>query len=291
MPEHAPGDTPGHLDIDAVRAFIDRDLIDDDFAVISMHLTQCPQCEREVLEVRTTVFLLRSLPQYEPRRSFCLGQEHGRAARRRAAHTAPTWDSGSLPPSLTLDASPATNPPPPPRFTSWLPGLQVVAMVTGVLLLLVTVGDWRGLSGDLAPQQLVAPTAAAGLPAEQAMPAPPAPAAAFQADEESKQPVTTSDGTNLADSASQDMSEQSVSRSAAISTASAGAAAVTQPLAGADSAPAAVATVTPQSQDTATAASGREPGSRLRLVQIALFAILAWLIVTIAGLRWVRRLN
>jgi hypothetical protein len=37
--------------------------------------------------------------------------------------------------------------------------------------------------------------------------------------------------------------------------------------------------------------SGREPGSRLRLVQIALFAILAWLVVTIVGLRWVRRLR
>jgi anti-sigma factor RsiW len=82
MPEHAPGDTPGHLDIDAVSAFIDRDLHDDDFAVISMHLTQCPDCEREVLEVRTTVFLLSTLPQYEPRRSFCLGQEHARASRR-----------------------------------------------------------------------------------------------------------------------------------------------------------------------------------------------------------------
>jgi hypothetical protein len=37
--------------------------------------------------------------------------------------------------------------------------------------------------------------------------------------------------------------------------------------------------------------SGREPGSRLRFVQIALFAILAWLVVTIVGLRWVRRLR
>ena len=85
------------------------------------------------------------------------------------------------------------------------------------------------------------------------------------------------------------MSEQSVSRSAVISTASTGAAAVTQPLAGADTAPAAVSTVTPNGAEPAV--SGREPGSRLRLVQIALFAILAWLVVTIVGLRWVRRLR
>lgn len=287
MPEHAPGDTPGHLDIDAVSAFIDRDLHDDDFAVISMHLRQCPDCEREVLEVRTTVFLLSTLPQYEPRRSFCLGQEHARSARRRAAQAAPAWDAGPVPASLAPSAAAAAAPP--PRFTSWLPGLQVAAMVAGVLLLLVTVGDWRGLSGDLASQQFAAPTAAAGLPAEQAPLAAPAPNAAFQADIDNEQPVTTSDGTNLAGSASEELSEQSVSRSAVLSTANAGAAAVTQPLAGGDAAPAAVSTVTPD--DAETTVSGREPGSRLRLVQIALFAILAWLVVTIVGLRWVRRLR
>lgn len=287
MPEHAPGDTPGHLDIDAVSAFIDRDLHDDDFAVISMHLTQCPGCDREVLEVRATVFLLSTLPQYEPRRSFCLGQEHARAARRRPTQAAPAWDTGPLPASIAPTAT--ENSAPPPRFTSWLPGLQVAAMVAGVLLLLVTVGDWRGFSGDLSPQQLAAPTAAAGLPAEEAPPAAPAPNAAFLPDVDSEQAFTTSDGTNLADSASEEVSERSVSRSAVVSTVSTGAAAVTQPLAGADTAPATVSTVTPE--DAETTVSGREPGSRLRLVQIALFAILAWLVVTIVGLRWVRRLR
>lgn len=286
MPEHAPGDTPGHLDIDAVSAFIDRDLHDDDIAVISMHLTQCPDCEREVLEVRSTVFLLSTLPQYEPRRSFCLGQEHARSSRRHAAQAAPAWAAGPLPASVA-PASAATAVPP-PRFTSWLPGLQVAAMVAGVLLLLVTVGDWRGFSGDLSPQQFAAPTAAAGLPAEQAPAAAPAPNAAFQTEMDSEQPVTTSDGTNRVDSASQELSEQSASRSAVVSTRSAGAAAVTQPLTGADTAPA-VSTVTVESAESTV--SGREPGSRLRLVQIALFAILAWLVVTIVGLRWVRRLR
>jgi anti-sigma factor RsiW len=287
MPEHAPGDTPGHLDTDAVSAFIDRDLHDDDFAVISMHLTQCPDCEREVLEVRATVFLLSTLPQYEPRRSFCLGQEHARAARRRAAQAAHASDTGALPPSVGPVTAPAAAPP--PRFTSWLPGLQIAAMVAGVLLLLVTVGDWRGFSGDLSPQQFAAPTAAAGLPAEQEIPAAPAPNAAFQPEMDNEQAFTTSDGTNVADSASEEVSERSVSRAAVVSTSSAGAAAVTQPLSGADNAPAAVSTVTPG--DAETTASSREPGSRLRLVQIALFAILAWLVVTIVGLRWVRRLR
>lgn len=286
MPEHAPGDTPGHLDIDAVSAFIDRDLHEDDLAVISMHLTQCPNCDREVLEVRATVFLLSTLPQYEPRRSFCLGQEHARAARRRPSQTAPAWDAGPLPASLAPAAAAFSAP---PRFTSWLPGLQAAAMVAGVLLLLVTVGDWRGFSGDLSPQQLAAPTAAAGLTAEEAPPAAPAPNAAFLPDVDSEQAITTSDGTNLADSASEEVSERSVSRSAVVSTVSTGAAAVTQPLAGADTAPATVSTVTPK--DAEATVSAREPGSRLRLVQIALFAILAWLVVTIVGLRWVQRLR
>jgi hypothetical protein len=162
-------------------------------------------------------------------------------------------------------------------------------MVAGVLLLLVTVGDWRGFSGDLSPQQFAAPTAAAGLPAEQVAPVAPAPNAAFLPEAESDQAFTTSDGTNVADSASEEMSGQGASRSAVVSTTSAGAAAVTQPLSGADTTSSAVSTVTPEGAEAAV--SGREPGSRLRLVQIALFAILAWLVVTIVGLRWVRRLR
>ncbi|MCA9877322.1 MAG: zf-HC2 domain-containing protein, partial [Thermomicrobiales bacterium] len=207
MAEHAPGDAPGHLDIDAVSAFIDRDLQKHDLAVISLHLAQCPACEREVLEVRTTVFLLNTLPQYEPRRSFCLGAEHARAARRRPPQADAAWDAGTLPATVGPAAAPGV---PVPRFTGWLPGLQVAAMVTGVLLLLVTVGDWRGFSGDISPQQLAAPTAAAGLPSEAEAPLP-APRAAFQPEAARDQVITTSGGTNLADSASQEMSEQGVS--------------------------------------------------------------------------------
>lgn len=283
MAEHVPGDAPGHLDIDAVSAFIDRDLQERELAVMSLHLTQCPACEREVLEVRTTVFLLNALPQYEPRRSFCLGAEHARAARRRAAQADVAWDAGTLPASVAPAAAAGVLA---PRFTGWLPGLQVAAMVTGVLLLLVTVGDWRGFSGDISPQQLAAPTAAAGLPSEAEAP-PPAPRAAFLPDTGSEQVITATGGTNLADSASQEVSEQGLSRSAAVSS---GAAAVTQPLAGSDTAPAsAVETAAPEAADAAT--TEREPESRLRFVQLALFAILAWLVVTIVGLRWVRRLR
>ena len=83
MTDHHPADRPGHLDIDAVSAFVDRDLEPDELTTIEIHLHECPACHREVLEIRTTVVLLAGLPQYTPRRSFCLGHEHARAARRR----------------------------------------------------------------------------------------------------------------------------------------------------------------------------------------------------------------
>lgn len=297
MPDYGPGDMPGHLDTDAVSAYIDHDVHPDEFALISLHLRQCPACDQEVLEVRTTVFLLQSLPQYEPRRSFCLGKEHARAARRRGAQLAPEPEPGPLTMS-PLPAMAAAAPPAPARGGGWLPGLQIAAMVTGVLLLLVTVGDWRGVSPDFSPQNLAAPTAAAGLPVAQA------PQAA--APQESLPAFSASNGTNLADSASQDVSEGVVSRSAAVSTAGAGAASVSQAVGGAESAPTAgQAAETGQALPAAPAAPVAEPAastsdaatpagqgpSRLRLVQLALLAILLWLVVTIAGMRWLRRLR
>src|SRR3712207_4717154 len=107
MTEHHPADRPGHLDIDAVSAFIDRDLGSDELATIEFHLQECPPCYREVLEIRTTVVLLSGLPQYAPRRSFCLGHEHARAGRRRnrAPHDLP-W-GGSAVPSNDSASAPA----------------------------------------------------------------------------------------------------------------------------------------------------------------------------------------
>src|ERR671910_904976 len=78
MTDHHPADRPGHLDIDAVSAFVDRDLEPDDLTTIEFHLHECPACHQEVLEIRATVVLLAGLPQYTPRRSFCLGHEHAR---------------------------------------------------------------------------------------------------------------------------------------------------------------------------------------------------------------------
>src|SRR5215203_2232433 len=114
MTDHQPADRPGHLDIDAVSAFIDRDLEADDLTTIEFHLHECPACHREVLEIRTTVVLLTGLPQYTPRRSFCLGHEFARASRRRLPPSRchrqlPRWTPRvtAMPPSLRPAPTPS----------------------------------------------------------------------------------------------------------------------------------------------------------------------------------------
>src|SRR5215217_5539261 len=120
MTDHHPADRPGHLDIDAVSAFVDRDLAADDLTTIEFHLHECPACHREVLEIRTTVVLLAGLPQYTPRRSFCLGHEHVRASRRlpRGYSWSGAFAPTGYPPSATYAET--------GRAAAWLPGLQAV---------------------------------------------------------------------------------------------------------------------------------------------------------------------
>src|SRR5919112_3745503 len=144
MTNYHPADRPGHLDIDAVSAFVDRDLEPDELTTIEFHLHECPACHREVLEIRTTVVLLAGLPRYTPRRSFCLGHEHARASRRRLprghSRSDPFGASGYPASAATAVAHAETG-----RAAGWLPGLQAAAMVVGVLLLLVTTSDLMGM--------------------------------------------------------------------------------------------------------------------------------------------------
>ena len=312
MTEHQPGDRPGHLDIDAVSAFIDRDLGPDELATIEFHLHECPPCYREVLEIRTTVVLLAGLPQYAPRRSFCLGHEHARAGRLRSRGPRGLPWAGSVVPAN--DSAPAMAPiahDDRGRAAGWLPGLQAAAMVVGVLLLLVTTSDLIGIPPQPAswlseteqpiqqPEDLSAP----------APEAPPAPAPAMQpavgagsesetvSDPAAANPDSSfrlageeSGGTASDNRASEEVLEDAETANTAPSVAtSAALALVTQ------------AVPTPgtgfaRSPDTATdgadapAATDAQP-SRLRLAQLVLAFTLAWLVVSIIGLRWVRGLQ
>ncbi len=308
MPENYTQKDPGHLDIDAVSAFVDRDLGPDDLAMISFHLSNCPACDREVLEIRTTVFLLAGLPQYEPRRSFCLGQEHARASRRREqSRESQPWSGAN---ALTGQPGGAIAQPAGVSRGGWLSGLHVAAVVVGALLLLVTASDLTGFVADPpSPLQLAAPTAAAGItPPQAAMPAeapqaaqvaPPVADAVSEAEPSSgmvsafQEAPAALRGTTDRDSASEEMPEaENLAQPAPRLMATvAGAAAVTQaiPTPGAASAPSGAGSAERVGASDG-AVSGEQP-SRMRIVQLALGLLLAWLIVSIAGMRWVRRLR
>lgn len=175
--------------------------------------------------------------------------------------------------------------------------------MVGALLLLVTAGDLTGfVPADADPMQLVAPTALAETPVPPmaAMPAPesvqPAAEQAEEAmvareampasfDAEFAQAPADTDGTEAGLSASD---EVPAARAPAAAT-SAALAAVTQAIPTPGAAPASDGTA-------GTAAFAEQSGSdgqpsRLRIVQLALALLLAWIVVSIAGLRWVRRLR
>src|SRR5215212_1300093 len=144
MTDRHPAEHPGHLDIDAVSAFVDRDLEPDELTTIEFHLHECPACHREVLEIRTTVLLLSGLPQYTPRRSFCLGHEHARASRRRP-RPGPSWSGPFTTTGYPASVAPAMVHTETGPAAGWLPGLQAAAVVIGALLLLVTTSDLMGM--------------------------------------------------------------------------------------------------------------------------------------------------
>ena len=303
MTEHHPADRPGHLDIDAVSAFVDRDPEPDDLTTIEFHLHECPACHREVLEIRTTVVLLAGLPQYTPRRSFCLGHEHTRASRR--ASRGHSWSGAfaltGYPASSASAAYAQTG-----RAAAWLPGLQAVAVVIGALLLLVTTSDLMGMppqpaewfSEPEAPvTQMEFRAAPAPAPAQ-----PSAPALQVASDRDAAGPgssnaetsfrvaANSAEGTTDGDSASQEVlgDAQTANKAFGVATNPALAAvtrAVPTPAAGLAQSP-----ETATADDGAPAAAPAQP-SRLRLAQLALAFALAWLVVTIVGLRWVRGLR
>lgn len=283
MTDQYPNERPGHLDVDAVSAFVDRDFGPDDLAVIAFHLYECPACHREVLEIKATVLLLAALPQYAPRRSFCLGQEHARRAAAgglRAGGSAPAWPAA---PGLSGTV------PGPARYGAWLPGLQTMAVAMGVLLLLVTMGDMLGVPGATQQGFFVTPTAMAATisavdevtaPAALEQAAPKAPASVMRtADSES-------DGTTDADSASQGVSAPKVQAPTPTAASSAVAAIPPPTSVAGDAAPA-----PPVASEPNEAAPSAASPSRLRLVQLALAVVLGWLVVTIVGLRRVRALS
>lgn len=305
MIDQQPGERPGHLDVEVVSGYVDRDFGPDDLATIERHLHECPACHREVLEIAATVMLLTALPQYRPSRSFCLGAEYARRARQGAA--AGGWAAGTFP-AWQMTAGAAS--PPGGRFGGWLPGLQTVAVAVGAMLLLVTMGDLMGMPG-VTGQQFAGPAAVATLQTDVAIDpavdeAAPAPAPAIGGGEApdvameaatfvpTPEPVSLfqtapseDDGTNGLESASENVPAADVEAPAAASGASSSVVALLTPVAGA----ARESPAEPAIGTNGQATTGSARPSNLRLVQIGLAVMLGWLVVTIIGLRRVRALS
>jgi len=112
-----------HPDLETLSAFLDDRLAPWDRDTVAAHTADCPDCRRELSQLRATVTLLRGLPQYEPRRSFRLGPEHA------ARPVAPGWEWFA-------------------RLLPALPALRAATAAVALLLVAVGAGDFVASRGD-----------------------------------------------------------------------------------------------------------------------------------------------
>src|SRR5215218_10250811 len=74
-----------HLMSEQFTAYLDGDLAAADRVRIDDHIRSCAECRVELAQIRSTVILMRGLPEYRPRRSFRLSPD-------RAAMMRPWWE-------------------------------------------------------------------------------------------------------------------------------------------------------------------------------------------------------
>jgi len=123
------GPTTPHLTPEQITAYLDGDLTPAERAGLDAHLRTCPACRREMSDVRSTVLLLRGLPDYRPRRSFQLIP--GRAAIRR-----PWWERVGL------------------KILPALPALRAATVAVAILLAVVSAGQViRDRNGNESPNE------------------------------------------------------------------------------------------------------------------------------------------
>jgi hypothetical protein len=269
-PDHEPEpwgeDVPGsrHLDVDTLSAYLDQQLPPAELTAIRAHLATCPECGRELAELRATVALLRELPQYAPRRSFQLGPEHARGAVRRGIGITGWFE----------------------RLVPALPALRIATVAVAVLLVAVIAGDLvtnRGAApapmvqtGDQATERASAPESEpAPAPAVQA----PAPAAEAPESEGVMPRMTDVQATEV-------IAEAYGGQPAAEGG--------TEPEAPASMGEEDSAEDAPGVISSEPAAEPAEPAPRSavpgwRLAQVGLGLALVWLIVSLAGVAWLRR--
>lgn len=250
-----------HLDGDALSAYLDQRLDPEETAAARAHLTTCPECGRELAELRATVALLRELPQYLPRRTFQLGPEHARGTARGGAGVGGWFE----------------------RLVPAFPALRIATVAVAMLLIAVIAGDLV-VNRGAEPAPLLQSVDETDEAERAAAPAPEsAPALAPRAR------APAAGGTQP--------------RSAAYQATEAGfedAEAVAQPAAETGTEPGVPASM--DADDSVGDAPGvvaPEPAARpepaptppsgWRLAQVGLGLALLWLIVSLAGVAWLRR--
>ena len=110
------GSATPHLTPEHVTAYLDGDLVAAERARLDEHLRVCAACRQDVAEVRSTMLLLRGLPEYRPRRSFQLSPDRIAVAR-------PWWERFGL------------------RVLPALPALRMATVAAAVLLVAVSAGE------------------------------------------------------------------------------------------------------------------------------------------------------
>jgi hypothetical protein len=144
-----------HLTPEQLTAYLDGGLPAGERTRLDDHLRECLDCRHELIDLRSTVVLLRGLPEYRPRRSFQLTPEQVDATR-------PWWERFGL------------------RLLPALPALRAATVAAAILLVAVSAGEViRDRSENSTPNQpavsgttAVATTQTTGASAPTALPRP-----------------------------------------------------------------------------------------------------------------------
>jgi hypothetical protein len=283
-----------HLSLETISAYLDAELTADERGVAAAHLSTCQHCQSELQSLRATTTLMRSLPDMRPAKSFQLGPEYAKNARGAAGSS---WLA---------------------RMLGLMPALRAATAAVALLLVVVVAGDVLTNQDNgnqerpavttnvnsTASDQYTAPTSTSAntLMIESEAPTAPsgegdnaAPAGAAAPNEAAKEESATREDSEVSAMQAQEEGAADESRAAEPEQTSSPA---LQP-----AAPAPTMTVEPSPtpeptatlQSTATPApseaSGTSEGStsNWRIAEIALGLLLAWLIVTLVGLRRFRR--
>jgi anti-sigma factor RsiW len=167
-------DEHGHLAQDALHRLVDGDEPTTIKTMVDDHVRACPQCQREIESLRSTVSLLQSMPEVDPPRSFV-----GTGYRRTAAPPTPI-------------ARPVSH---------YLPVLRVAAAAVLVMFIAVTAIERWFVDDTPQPAREAAPTTQA-IPAESestslGAPAPAAQPAASDGARAAGEPMPASDTDSL----------------------------------------------------------------------------------------------